>query len=56
MDWYRLQRALQVRHTRNIEQTRQQLRTGALKGDKIPPETMLEIKAHDELYARFHGG
>ncbi len=53
MDWYRLQRALQVRHIRHVEEMRRQLRSGAIKGDKLDQTIALEIKAHDELYARF---
>lgn len=54
MDWYRLQRALQVKHIRHVEEMRQQLKTGKIKGDKLDQTIALEIKAHDDLYARFY--
>lgn len=54
MDWYRLQRALQAKHIRHVEEMRRQLKTGKIKGDKLDQSIALEIKFHDELYARYH--
>lgn len=54
MDWYRLQRALQSKHVRHVEEMRRQVKTGKVKGDKLDQSIALEIKAHDELYARYH--
>lgn len=55
MDWFRLQRALQARHVRSVEQTRDQLRRGKLTADKVDQETLAEVKRHDELYAIYYG-
>lgn len=54
MDWYRLQRALQAKHVRYIEEQRRQLVTGKIKGDKLDPVVGLEIKRHD-MIAKHYG-
>lgn len=49
MDWLRLQRALDARMVRRVEEQRQAYLRGDLKSEQIPVDRWALIKEHDEL-------